>query len=392
MPVSLGLVVATDAVRAAQMAAEEINAAGGVNVGGVKRMIEIKEIDSRAMLPGVPAADSLLAYEKLILQNKVDAFSASAERSEVCLAAMDLIAKYKLIHIIPGAKSPTITQKVVDDYAKYKYNFRTTTNSVFAAANLEKQFQMIKDQFGFSSVFFISEDALWARGTVDLLKAGLGKAGWKAAGEAWTPLGLTDYSTALLQARNSGCQVLCIMYSNPEAGILIDQANTMQIPALIIGNASPIVGPGSWDLFKGRIEYACLTVAEIGNVPLKTWPKSVQFYDNYKKRWQREIEIDSVPAPSYDSVYVLAKAIEKAGGLDADKLVAAMEATDWEGAVGRIRFGKDHQAVYGNSPKETALSALIQWQKPGTRTVVWPAEAADGKIQLPPWIKTTATK
>jgi branched-chain amino acid transport system substrate-binding protein len=102
MPVSLGLVVATDAVRAAQMAAEEINAAGGVNVGGVKRMIEIKEIDSRAMLPGVPAADSLLAYEKLILQNKVDAFSASAERSEVCLAAMDLIAKYKLIHIIPG--------------------------------------------------------------------------------------------------------------------------------------------------------------------------------------------------------------------------------------------------------------------------------------------------
>lgn len=388
MPVSLGLAVATEAVRAAVMAAEEINAAGGVAVGAIKRPIVIKELDSRAMLPGVPTADSLLAYEKLILQTKVHAFSASAERSEVNLAAMDLIAKYKLVHMIPSSKSPAITKKVLDNYNDYKYNFRTTLNSTILADFTGQQFLMIEKQFpGFNSVYFISEDAAWAKGTVVGLKPVLEKAGWTILGDEYAPLGATDYSMALVKAKNSGAKILGIMFSNPEAGILIDQAATMQVPALIVGMASPIVGPTSWDTYKGRIEYACLSVSEIGNVPLKTVPESVKFYDSFLKRWGHGVDIDSVPAPSYDSVYLLAKAIEKAGSLDTDAIIKAMEASDYKGAIGRIRFGKDHQTVYGTDPKEAALSALIQWQKPGTRVVVWPADAADGNIQLPPWIK-----
>jgi len=388
MPVSLGLAVATEAVRAARMAAEEINAAGGVNIGGTKRPIEINEMDSRAMLPGVPAADSLLTYEKLILQNKVDAFCASAERSEVCLAAMDLVAKHKLIHMIPGAKSPAINQRVLDKYDTYKYNFRTTLNSTYLADFTAQQFLMLEKQFtGFNSVYFITEDAAWAKGTVTALKPILEKAGWKILGEESAPLGATDYSMALVKARNSGAKVLGIMFSNPEAGILIEQAYTMQLPALIVGMASPIVGPSAWEIYKGRIEYACLSISEIGNVPLKIYPESVKFYEAFQKRWGRPVDIDSVPAPSYDAVYVLAKAIEKAGSLDSDKLVTALEATDHKGAVGRIRFDKSHQTIYGLDPKETACAGLIQWQKPGTRVVVWPTGAADGKIQLPPWIK-----
>ncbi|MCX8126019.1 MAG: ABC transporter substrate-binding protein, partial [Dehalococcoidia bacterium] len=326
-------------------------------------------------------------------QYKVDAFCASAERSEVCLAAMDLVEKYKKIHMIPSAKSPLITKRVEDDYSKYKYNFRTTLNSTYLADFTAQQFLMIEKQFpGFNTVYFISEDAAWAKATVAGLKPVLEKAGWKILGDEYAPLGATDYSMALVKARTSGAKILGIMFSNPEAGILIEQAYTMQLPALIVGMASPIVGPGSWDLYKGRIEYACLSVSEIGNVPLKTYPPSVKFYEAYQKRWNRPVEIDSVPAPSYDAVYVLAKAIERAGSLDTEKLITALEATDHEGAIGRIRFDKkNHQTVYGLNPKETACAALVQWQKPGTRVVVWPVEAADGKIQLPPWM-APATK
>jgi branched-chain amino acid transport system substrate-binding protein len=58
-----------------------------------------------------------------------------------------------------------------------------------------------------------------------------------------------------------------------------------------------------------------------------------------------------------------------------------------QGAIGRIRFGKDHQVVYGFDPKETALGVGFQWVKPGKRVVIFPEAAAEAKIQLPPYMK-----
>jgi branched-chain amino acid transport system substrate-binding protein len=57
------------------------------------------------------------------------------------------------------------------------------------------------------------------------------------------------------------------------------------------------------------------------------------------------------------------------------------------GVVGRIKFGKDHQVIYGFDPKETALACAIQWVKPGKREVVFPEAVAESKIALPPYMK-----
>jgi len=54
------------------LAAEEINAAGGVKMGGGMRPIQLEIIDTRDEEPGVPTSEVLLAIEKLILQKKVD--------------------------------------------------------------------------------------------------------------------------------------------------------------------------------------------------------------------------------------------------------------------------------------------------------------------------------
>ena len=51
------------------MAVEEVNAAGGANVNGKMRPIQLEIIDSRDEEPGVPTSEVLLAIEKLILQN-----------------------------------------------------------------------------------------------------------------------------------------------------------------------------------------------------------------------------------------------------------------------------------------------------------------------------------
>jgi branched-chain amino acid transport system substrate-binding protein len=107
------------------LAAEEINAAGGVNVGGVMRPIKLEIIDSRDEEPGVPTSEVLLAIEKLILQKKSDVIAGGPCMSECGMAALDLYARYKIPDIVSiGCYTPSWDKKVGSDLKKYKYSFR----------------------------------------------------------------------------------------------------------------------------------------------------------------------------------------------------------------------------------------------------------------------------
>ncbi|NIR13385.1 MAG: hypothetical protein GWN86_05320 [Desulfobacterales bacterium] len=68
-------------------------------------------------------------------------------------------------------------------------------------------------------------------------------------------------------------------------------------------------------------------------------------------------------------------------------MVKALEQTDMDGAIGHIKFSKDHQVIFGFDPKKAALGVVIQWRKPGIRVPVFPEVVAEGKIQLPPYMK-----
>jgi len=384
---SMGYAVGADGVKFAQLAIDEINSKGGITVEGKKRPLKLEVIDTAAMKPQTSVADALVAMEKLILEKKPVAIAISPERSEVALAAMDLISKYKLPMIIPSAKSPAITQKVADDYATYKYVFRLTVDSLILAAAEYDPIIEIGSANGWNKVFYVQEDAAWAKGTQAAVDAALKAKGWVNVGSETAPLGTTDYSMVIQKIKASGAQVVCINFSNPEGGAFIEQAYNNQVPALLIGMSSPTVAPEAWKIYNGKVEYACLAVAEVGNVPVPTVPKSVAAYDAFVKKYGTGPGTDSVPSACYDSIYVLASAIEKAGKLDGDSIVTAIEATDMDGVMGHIKFDKKHQVIYGSDPKTSVITVMIQWQKPGERTIVAPAAAASGKIQLPPWIK-----
>jgi branched-chain amino acid transport system substrate-binding protein len=386
-PVSMGYAVGADGVKFAQLAIDEINAKGGVSVAGTKRPLKLEVIDIAAMKPQTSVADALVGMEKLILEKKPVALAMSPERSEITLASMDLVAKYKLPMMIPSAKSPAILQKVVDNYATYKYNFRLTVDSLILAAAESDPIIAIGAANGWNKIFFVQEDAAWAAGTKAAVEAATKAKGWTTVGSETAPLGTTDYSMVIQKIKASGAQLVNINFSNPEGGAFIEQAFTNQVPALLMGMSSPTISPDSWKTYNGKVEYACLAVAEAGNVPVPTVPKSVTAYDAFVKKYGTGPGTDSVPSAAYDSVYVLAAAIERAGKLDGDSLVTALEATDMDGAIGHIKFDKKHQTIYGPDPKTQAVSVMTQWQKPGNRTIIAPTAAASGQVQLPPWIK-----
>jgi branched-chain amino acid transport system substrate-binding protein len=148
-----------------------------------------------------------------------------------------------------------------------------------------------------------------------------------------------------------------------------------------------LAGPAAWESFDKKIDGAMNCIFEIGNVPCNKVPKSVEFYDKYNKKYGKPIEAGHSPAPAYEMIYILKEAIERAGTLDSDKVVAELEKTDRIGAMGRIKFNDGHQVAYGQDPKETALGCMIQWRK-GERVVVYPESVAEGKIELPAGLKS----
>lgn len=390
VPTSLGFLEGKESHKAVQMAVAEINDAGGVNVGGARRPLQVAAIDIRDAAPGVPVPEALLGLEKIILEKKPAAIVVGPFRSEALMAGMDIIAKYKVPMLGTIAMSPGSEKKLKADPEKYKYIFRTCLNAVHLVKYLAGTMALINAEFGFDKVYVMHQDVAWARATAGFVKKMyFDKAGWTVAGEEAYPTGTSDFSSALMKARASGAQVIMPIFDMPQSGILVKQWKAMRVPALMAGFISPLAGSDAWKTFDGKIGGAMNCIFELGSaIASPKVPPSEKFYDQYIQTYGKALQAGHGPAPSYESVHILAEAIERAGSLEADALVAAVEKTDRNGVMGRIRYDEGHQAVYGFDPSETAVSTVFQWTEDGRRVIVFPESIAEAKIALPPGLKS----
>jgi len=367
------------------LATEEINAAGGVNVGETKRPLKLEIIDSRDEEPGVPTSAVLLAIEKLILQSKVPLVAGGPCMSECGMAAMDLFARYKKIDIVSiGCYTPSWEDKFAKDPKKYRYSFRESGSVKWYIKEALDVLARMKEKYGFDKLFISIDDSLMCRKASEIVEALAVKQGWQVVGHDKHPIGATDYAQALTDCKNSGAQILFIWAYAPETSILLKQWASMEVKALPVGFIGAAEDPGFWKATDGKCAYSIVTLSETGNVPTKATPKAMEFYNAFLKRW-------NVPPRStgcvsgYESMYVLKDAIERAGKLDDDALIAALEKTNLPAVRGTIRFNENHQVVYGYDPKTSVLGCWVQWQD-GKRVQVFPDAAATGEIKLPPWM------
>jgi branched-chain amino acid transport system substrate-binding protein len=390
VPTSLGFLEGKESHKVVQMAASEINARGGVTVGGQKRLLEVSSMDIRDAAPGVPVPEALLGIEKNILEKKPVAIVVGPFRSEALVASMDLIAKYKTPMIGSIAMTPASEAKVKEDPEKYKYVFRDCLNAIYLVKYLAGTMAAINKEFGFTKVYIMHQDVAWARATADgVKKSYFEKAGWDVIDQEAYPTGTSDFSSALMKARSGGAQVIMPIFDMPQSGILVKQWKSMNVPALMAGFISPLAGSDAWKTFDGKIGGAINCVFEVGSaIASDKLPKSVEFYNKYKNIFGKDLQAGHGPAPAYESVYILAEAIERAGSLEPDAVAAQIKKTDRMGIMGRIRFDDGNQVVYGFDPKETAVAAVFQWTDDGKRRIVFPDSLADAKIQLPKGLKS----
>lgn len=386
-PTSLTTLEGSESLQAVRLAVSEINSAGGVRVGGRRYKFKLEPFDLKETQPGTEPSQAVARLQGFLQNKKPHAIVIGPFRSEVLLASMDLLARHRLPTLGCIAMSPAVDAKILSD-PKYKYIFRVGLNTKYLVGYLIEAMKLMKREFGFDKVFILNQDVAWARSTAYLMiKLYFERAGWYVLGQVNHASSTTDFLPDLQSAKAGGAQVLLAIFDMPSSSHLIEQWHALKPPAVLCGFMSPAVGPKAWSVFGPRLNGLINVIFELGNIPSAKHPPATAFYRSFRAKYGHPIQSGHGPAPAYESVYILAEALQRAGSLDPDLVARALEATDREGVMGRVRFHKGHQAIFGQDPNQEALACVVQWSPQGERVIVFPKLLAEGELELPAFVK-----
>ncbi|MBN8971765.1 MAG: ABC transporter substrate-binding protein [Rhizobiales bacterium] len=384
-PIKIGVIAEAQAIagasipQAAQMAAEEINAKGGVD----GRKIEIVTYDNHSS-----SADSVRAFQRAVNEDKVNAVITSYI-SEVVLALEPWASRLKTLMITPGAASNEITKAVHDNYEKNKYTFHGyLTSAALAQSVCDAAKDLLVDGKKMKSAVIMSEDAAWTKPLDIGYQECLPKIGLKVLDHIRFSPDTTDFTPIFNKIEASKPDVIITGISHVGVQPTVQWKN-QQVPIPMFGISSQATnstfGKDTNNAADGVLYQG------VSGPGVAVTPKSVPFAENFKKKFGNYPSYAGYT--SYDEVYMIADAVKRAGSTDSDKLVAAMEKTDWEGTIGKVQFyGKEDKFTHGLKYGKGLITGLIlQWQN-GQQVSVWPKEVAKSELKFPSFIKFSSAK
>jgi branched-chain amino acid transport system substrate-binding protein len=376
-------------MRGAEMAAEEINANGGVIINGVRHEVKLFFEDTREADPTIPVEEGVAAITRLVTVSKVHAIIGGF-RSDVVLAMQEEAVSRKVPFIVAGASANAITDRVAEDYDKYKYTFRVTpTNSTTLAKAYLEFYKYVKAEYGLTKVYILAEDALWTHLMVDnVLLPYLPLLGFEIVDDpTYVPLGARDMSSEMTDIINSGAELIAHIFSGDVGIVFTKYWSDMKVPALPLGINVYSQLDIYWEQTEGKANYET-TMTDIGSI---NTPIGEAFFNAYVEKYG-ESPVYTAPG-TYIAVYLVVEAIKQAQSLEADDIVAALEEIGRKGIMGDelaplgnkmlYKFTRNHDIQWGvDDPNKGVILVLQQWQD-GERIAVWPPAAATGTLKLP---------
>jgi branched-chain amino acid transport system substrate-binding protein len=382
-PIKIGVIAEAQAVAgssipsAAQLAADEINAKGGVD----GRKIEIVSYDNHSS-----SAESVRAFQRAVNEDHVNAVIASYI-SEVVLALEPWSARLKTVMITPGAASDVITQNIAKDYEHNKYTFHGyLTSGALSGLVCDAAKDMLVDGLKMKTAVVMSEDAAWTTPLDAGYEKCLPAIGLKVLDHIRFSPDTTDFTPIFNKIEGEKPDVIITGVSHVGTQPTV-QWKSQEVPIPMFGIASQATNSTFWKDTNGATDGVLYQAVSGPGVAVT--PKTLPFVDAFQKRFGNFPSYCGYTA--YDDVYLIADAIHRAGSTDSDKLVDAMEKTDYVGTIGRIEFlPKDDPHVHGLKTGKGFITGLfLQWQD-GKQVNLWPADLANGKLAFPSFVKVRA--
>jgi len=303
------------------MAADEVNAAGGINGRKVKILTEDDQSKPE---------EAATAVSKLISQNSVVAILGEVA-SSASLAAAPICQSNKVPMITPSSTNPEVTKK--GDYifrTCFTDDYQGPAMADYTAKDLGIKTAAILTDVKNDYSVFLGRD-FERKFTED---------GGKIVAKASYSNGDSDFRAQLTSIKPSNPQILWVPGYYTDVGQIAQQARDLGITA-------PLVGGDGWVSPK---------LVEIGGKALEGCyyanhysyddpsPVVRNFVDKYKQRFGAKP--DGMAALAYDAMHVLADAMKRAKKLDGPALREAIAATKgFQGVTGTINLGPDRNPV-----------------------------------------------
>lgn len=341
-----------NAQRGTELAAEAINAAGGVkSLGGARIRLVVSDVPT----PNTAAE----ATQRLISQNGVSAVIGTVA-SSVTLAASEVTERGG-IPLVTFAFADQITER------GYKYVFAVSPKgTVFGEAQLNYTIAIAKaGGEKIDKIAILYEDTAYGTAQAKGLRAAASKAGVQVVMDEAYPLGITDVAPLVNKLRASGAQIAFpVSYLN-DSLLIIRSMRQQQMNMPVIGGAAGYVLPdfkkGLGDMAEGVLSVAAANGDLIPDLAAR-----------YKAKYGTFITHDGlIHAAVLDAIV---QAMEKAKSRDPEKVRDALATLDYCGGFakgvpgGCVKF----DATGRNS---SAFPVMVQWR--GSEPVtVYPPQAA----------------
>lgn len=308
----------TDMLQCTQLAVDEVNAAGGAAGRELALYVEDNKLEPKATID---------AARKLIHRDEVDVvIGVLASSSRVAAVSVTEPAKQLFIY-------PTFYEG--GECRKYLICTGTVPNQ-----SVDPTVPWLAENVG-KSIYVIGNDFEYPRGMAVLIKDAIERVGGTYAGEEYYPFGTSEYGPIFQRIKAANPDIVWVMDANQP--VMVQQYRSFGMKPQLI---STILHENWTTKTDGAAEGVLANASYFTSVDS---PENKKFLSDYRARHGESVYPTTFGERQYDSVWLYAKAVEKAGSADKDEVVKAISQVDFHGPQGRLNVLASNQHARTNS-------------------------------------------
>lgn len=310
-------VVAPSVVQSAELAVEEINAAGGV----LGRPLELVIADDAS-----GAAGAQKAFDSLVFQKEVNVL-ISMETSAARNAGLPIVSKGKVPYI----------------YTSF-YEGRSCNPYLYVNAWVpEQQVPPIVDYLkaeGATKYFLIGSDYAFGRGMLEFTRSYVESTGGTLVGEEYLPMDGNDWTAIISNLKSSGAEALITSTAGGAPNVTLTKQ--LRGAGVILPYANLAVDEGTAKSMGGDATGILISASYITGIES---PENKAFLAAMSAKFGDELRTpNDLSVPEYEAVYLYKAAVEKAETIDAGPVLDALKEVSFTGPRGLITMNKQHHA------------------------------------------------
>jgi len=332
---------------------EQVNAAGGLDVNGVKRMIEFVSYDDES-----DPAKSAQLYERLITSDKVDLLLAPWGTPHHLNVAG--VAERYGFPIVGNTAASVAIREVQPG------NIWFPTSAI--PDKIGPELAAMLAEAGVGSVSIIANVLPFSQENLAFLTVALKAANIEIKMSENYPPDISDMTPLITQMKSAGADAVLALTYPADAFLYMGQARELGLKTDL---QFMLIGP-TIDAFNKAFGPAADGVVTLAHwSPAQSdWPRAKPFFDAYVAKFNQEPDyLDS--ALAYMSAEILTQAVAKAG-LNKDALRQAIASGSFDTINGEVRFDGVQNSV--------TPTAFVQRQGDVTE-LVWPKSIATAPLK-----------